>query len=411
MIIIIIMISLIFFLINKNIKDITVRNKILIYMTIAVILQLIWFVLYRINLGYIGREVYYSDAEVYWDATKTLLLGNPIVAYNKTYIYMCYLIQKMSLFSWVGWNNIFNILCIDLSVTMTISIMYKEIKGKKDIDKIVYLIICTLYNPLIIYSLMRNLKDALFLFIITFIGYLLEKNVNKRIINSIPFIIFLFISIPILYNIRPWGFLISIMAFILFMYEKSNRQKVKKSKKRHLLILISIFISFMLAIKIPIINATLNMWVPIVLKSSSGRSVIENLLGIAKLFVGPGPIRSLFGNTYFMFTTTLGNIMSFIGSIIWYLELSILSVGLKKPIQKIKNSNIFVKYMLLTIVLYILIYVMQYGGSTELRFRGILYIIISTIGIGICDTKVDKRNICISGIVFCILLISNLFFI
>ena len=410
MIIIVIMMIWIFLSINRNIENKTDKNKVLVCMIGAMIIQSIWLILYRTNLSYIGREVYFSDAEAYWNATKKLLLGETIIEYNRLYIYICYFIQKTSPLIWVGWNNIFNILCIDLTVTMIINIAYKNAKCK-DIKKITLLMFYTLYNPLIIYSLMRNLKDALFLLMITLIGYLLELNIYKKIVNCIPFLAFLIISIPILYNIRPWGFLISIVALLLFINERYNMKNTKRNIQKLGILIVATVMCFIAYKKIPIINSTLNMWVPIVLKSSTTRSVFDNVLGIAKLFVGPGPIRSMFGNNYFMFTTSLGNIMSTIGAIVWYWELSRFIAGIKSPIKKVRNTNIFIKYMIITIILYILIYVMQYGGSTELRFRGVLYIIISTIGFGICEIKNDSKSICVSGVIFCILLLSNLFFI
>ena len=184
MIILLLMIVAIFYIISKNIGDKSLKKKLFKYFIIGLIFQSLLFTLYRMNLQYIGREVYYSDAEVYWEATKDVLNGNETNEYNRAYIYMCAIIQKTSLFTWAGWNNIFNILCVDLSIAMIIVVIYKRIKDER-YNNLYFFLFCSLYNPLIIFSLMRNLKDALFLLIVVIEGYLLEKSIcsNRKKID------------------------------------------------------------------------------------------------------------------------------------------------------------------------------------------------------------------------------------
>lgn len=408
MIILLLMIVAIFFIISKNITDKDLKKKIIKYLTIGLIFQLLLFVLYRMNLQHIGREVYFSDSEVYWEETKNVMNGMSSDAYNRTYIYICAIIQKTSIFTWAGWNNIFNILCVDLAIVLITVIIFKRKKDNK-YHNLYFFLFFTLFNPLILFSLMRNLKDALFLLIVVIEGYLLEKSIysdRKKI--DIKLLIFLVISIPILYNIRPWGFLIPLVAIILYVYQKNNK---KLGKKKIIYILLGIAISCGLVIMIPVANANLKLWLPIVFESFASRGLVNNILGVCKLFVGPGPIRSIMGNTYFMYSLLSGNIMSMIGSIMWYIQLPILIVIIKKPIKNMKEASAFSKYMFLVELIYVVIYVMQYGGSTELRFRGTLYIMTSAFLLTAFDLKLDNKKICMALLLTMILLVSNLFFI
>lgn len=407
MIILLLMIGIIFFIISKNITDKDLKKRVFKYVIIGLIFQSLLFVLYRMNLQYIGREVYFSDSEMYWEATKAVMRGEDTDAYNKTYIYMCVAIQKTSIFTWVGWNNIFNILCIDLSIVLIMVIIYNKSTDKKYWN-LYFFLFCSIFNPLIVFSLMRNLKDALFLLIVVIDGYLLEKSMTKANKLDIKLLFCLGISIPILYNIRPWGFLIPLVALVLYLYQK-NSERI--GKKKIIYILFGIAISCGLIAMIPTANANLRLWLPIVLESFTSRGILNNILGIGKLFVGPGPIRSMFGDSYFMYSLLSGNIMCMIGSIMWYLQMPILIVIIKEPIKFIRNSSAFSKYILLTELLYIIIYVMQYGGSTELRFRGTLYIMTAAFVLTTFDLKLNNKKLCIALMIFMILLMSNLFFI
>lgn len=67
---------------------------------IGLSIQVITLVLYRINLDYIGRDVYFSDSEVYWNNTLQLLRGQKLTGYGTQvgYAYFCALIELLSPF-------------------------------------------------------------------------------------------------------------------------------------------------------------------------------------------------------------------------------------------------------------------------------------------------------------------------
>lgn len=79
-------------------------TQLLILVTYSVELRIIW-----------GRTVYWSDAEYYWQATIEMLKGLKPEVYNFGYVFYSWLIQKTSPFVTPLWNNISNVLLIDLS--------------------------------------------------------------------------------------------------------------------------------------------------------------------------------------------------------------------------------------------------------------------------------------------------------
>ena len=144
---------------NSKIKAITL---------FAIFEQTIILLVYRINLNTINRVVYYSDAEVYWDNTLTLLNGGHLIGSQTGYAYYCMLLQLVSPFVSVIWNNISNICLLDCSVLLLAHVM---VLGSVSQKNILLFLRFNLYNPLIIYGLGRNLKDSLFLFIIVVVVY------------------------------------------------------------------------------------------------------------------------------------------------------------------------------------------------------------------------------------------------
>lgn len=332
---------------------------------IGLSIQVITLVLYRINLDYIGRDVYFSDSEVYWNNTLQLLRGQKLTGYGTQvgYAYFCALIELLSPFYSVLWLNISNVLIVDISVLILCIIIYEDNHNRSNIK--LFAEIC-LFNPLIIYSLLRNMKDALFLFIIVVIILLYTKiKRNRKWIYIIP-IILLTIVVS---TIRPWGFLIMpVLAIDGFLSSDIG------SPKKRLIITIIILTLFIIVLKATSLWDHVLLWEPIVIERASKLSMIEIISAPIKILTGPGPYRSFFGNDYFLYTTTVGNIASGIGSIVWWMAISTMLANIKS--FRITKCNLTV---LLVCLMFLGIYSMQYGGSLELRFRGVIYILFAAM--------------------------------
>ena len=379
-------------------KGISKKNKDLIkYIIIGIGIEIILLIIYRLNLNLIGREVYFSDAETYWNKTLELIKYGKTSGYNSLYYEMCFLIQKTSPFIWVGWNNIFNISCINMSLAIILKVLLKK---QENISNAKWLIISVMYNPFIIYGLMRNLKDALFMlmvFIVIYLYYALYQTKKPMIKMIILTTIILFSYLFVM--IRPWGFSISICAFVLYIIDvmtgKFNNQKNKNNKKKLIYLLIGTILILPIIYYIyPTIRLNIKVWYPIVKKSFLSKNIIIILSGTMKFILAPGPVRSILGAKYFKYYTQSGNIMCCIGSIMWWLSIILMLTNLffqKKPIKKI-FENAFSKILLLITIMYMAVYIIQYGGVAEIRLRSTLYVFVYALFYSTFDIKKYKNN-------------------
>ena len=192
------------------------KNIYLLFGT-GLLIEIVLLIIYRYDLINMGRIVYYSDAQTYWYNTLEIINYGTSGGYNSLYYICCAFLQLTSPFLWVGWNNLFNLTCINYIIYFVISIIVKG-NNQEKYEKIKYIIISIMYNPFIIYSLMRNLKDALFTLMVIVTAYLysyyFESNSQKNKILTIVglmFMTYLFILI------RPWAFIIPLFAILLII--------------------------------------------------------------------------------------------------------------------------------------------------------------------------------------------------
>ena len=339
-----------------------------VLLLLALILQSILLMLYRSELTFLGREVYYSDAEDYWRYTLRVLNGDELREGQQLgYILWSALIQKTSPFVAVIWNNISNLLLVDLALLLIADIM---VDNELNNNKIKFFLISTMFNPLIVYSLFRNLKDAIFLLIMVLIIYFLLLFKQKK--KWIYLVIAVFLDVVVA-EIRPWGFLIIVFAFIGIYY---NQFLLVKSglKKVAILIIASMFVivSYIFIVKIGLVSH-INVWLPKIQRSMSDFSIMKIIMGPLSMMLGPGWYRCINGEQYFMYYTNIGNIACFIGAIMWWFVLAYFLAEFN--FKKIKFNNAGLAF-LITLFFIFCVYSMLYGGSVELRFRGIIYVLV-----------------------------------
>lgn len=366
------------------------RKKINKIVLLSFLFQVVLLLIYRIELNELGRSVYYSDAEGYWNDTILLLNGGNLIGSQVGYAYFCSIIQRMSPFVDVIWNNISNILLVDISVLLIAKLM---IKYNVVMNNIIFFVKISLFNPLLIYSLMRNLKDALFVFCLVCIIFIYchFKETNKYIDLILLLFFSLFIS-----SVRPWGFLIfPILLLVNFIITK----QYKYFMSYILLFLLGIVI--ILFIYAANLYRHIQVWVPIVVSNMLNSSISDLLIAPFRMFLGPGVYRALFGNEYFMFYTNTGNVCCAIGCLMWYYNISLFLV-------KVVNFNFTTLTSLLSGILlfFVLLYSMQYHGSLDVRFRGILYILTYAVFLSGYKYNFKNKMTATSYMLFCFILIT-----
>lgn len=346
--------------------------------------QLLLLFLYRAELSMIGREVYWSDAEYYWNYTLAFLDGRVGgVAYNIGYVYYCVALMLTSFSRNPVLINLSNLLLLDLSILILVSISQRE--PVKDSGKNLFIIL-TMFNPLIAYSLFRNLKDVVFLFLSVLTIFLFSSIRDMR--TKVVFRILLsavatFFMSVIITTIRPWGFIIPITFLPLLLLEFPIRKSL-------LFFLVFLSVLFGLLLAFGRYSNTLNLWVPIVLENSKDYSLSSTPGGLiaaaAKMLVGPGPVRSALGSEYFWYSTRTGNFASFVGSLIWWVSFPFLITVFLFGKSQLASFK-FIMFLILEILA---IYSMAYGGSAELRFRGVLYTLLSSVLLFKANISVDE---------------------
>ena len=378
------------------------------YLCLAFLVQAFILIVYRLELASIGRNVYYSDAEVYWNATLSLLYGNPVRTWNMGYVYYCYIIQITSPFIWVGFINISNILLIDITILIFSYLMVNSQVPMKNAQ--FFILVCTL-NPLIIYALGRNLKDVLFLFytmLTLVIFHWLKTKRTKRITRGVLYCLIVILAV-LLTDVRPWGFLVSIAALFASVSEVLAYH-FRKSPVRFGVTCIFIMVSLppiAILMKQRGFLSHLDLWIPIVLENARSQSWSRLLLAPMRILTGPGPLRSVLGNEYFLFYTVSGNVFSAIGAFMWWIVLGILVANL---LVGNKQLNHLSKMLLLIFGLFMIVYSMQYGGSLELRFRGIVYILTSGLVLSLVPRRSDNRVRSLAIIMMFVIFAGGLWF-
>lgn len=230
------------------------------------------------------------------------------------------------------------------------------------------------------------------------------KYITNIKIALILILLFLIYLIPL---IRPWGFIIPLIA-ITYIFVKRfhhfiinfNRKIIKSlnSKKIFTISIIIIIVGIFIFNKIfPVIIIQIKTWYPIVLKNFKSISIIDFVLGFLKFIFAPGPIRSILGHKYFMHYTITGNIMCFFGQLlIWMMYIIIfvnIFITIKDIFKKEKKLKLVLKErcvdfiipLILSYVTYLSIYIIQYGGGAEHRLRAGAYIMLISIFIILFD--------------------------
>lgn len=338
-------------------------------------LQLIILIIYRLELNFIwNRSVYWSDAEYYWLNTLDMLYYHKLDGYNILYTFYSYLIQITSPIISPFWINLSNILLIDLSFLLGIECNLQKSKTLTSIKKIPLIIyFVSIANPLVIYSLLRNLKDGLFLFLLVLSVYLYKRIIliiHNPFLKTISILFYLLFFATIFPLIRPWGFVIPFIN--IFTSYLSGDIIIKNGKLQKIFFLTLII--FLIFLGIFNYRSTVSFWINSIGTESQG--LIGLVSGMFRMILGPGPLRTLNPQKFFWYYTNIGNITIFVGSIFWYLGLPLF---ISEMFMNIKQFKFYHNYFFMNLVIFLFIYSLFYGGSAEVRFRGVIYILISII--------------------------------
>jgi hypothetical protein len=319
--------------------------------------------LYRLNLQLEGREVWFSDAEYYLNQFFT----RSSVDIFDTFDYISFL--RLTILP-IG-HEALQINLTNSSLTILSAFLVSRIMDLKSHNLKWYLFM-TIYNPFIVISLIRNFKDAYFI-ALSLVFLLLYQKINYLWVKAL----FAIMASFILFQIRPWAFLIFSILFLVDIL-------LQKGRRLYALILLPVgIIAFY-----QFAWDYLLFWTSIVqdgVVEGFDLSYSNRLLGLFKLFTSPGLIRPLFPREYFLYSLCSVSVMVWFGQIVNYLAL-IRFFHFKAVIRIIKNHYHFAFYTCLPVV----IYAIAYGGSVEFRIKATVLIPLFAL---LAKVELEKRHI------------------
>ncbi|MGC8758160.1 MAG: hypothetical protein ACP5QX_06950 [Caldisericaceae bacterium] len=370
--IVIFFILLLFVVILQLKIDVSEKKEILVVLLVILIWNLLWLVLVQAELFYKGVYTYGSDANYYYNEFLRCL-GNARPFYTAMhsrlaplYVLFGTFILKTSPNLSSVWIKLSNILLIEVIFVLIYFWMRTYIKRT---SLIINLLFFFGLNGIITWTVLRELKDIFFVFLVIInlsgLDYLLKKG------KSLQAILFTGLMIYLQFNVRM--FAVAIPLVILFIYILVWR----KSIKRNLYYLLGAFVILILLFEHKRIAWFYTGFIyyagrfrePLTLLGSS--SITQILIAPFRFLIGPGPIRALEGSEVFVVTTNMGNILIFLGSILWWIILPILFMVFVFD-SKFIFRNL---YFFATPIFIVLMYSIMYLGTGDTRLRATTYIL------------------------------------
>ena len=365
MIVLLLLIFQLFYLLRK-----TKWNRTIVFIVlITTMLSIGFMIILDLELASYGVTTYGSDESDYYSK---MMFASQIrdmrdwfsfvkADYNFTYVMFGSLILKTSWIKSIILIRLGNVLLFLNTVLMSY-LFAKKYFPEKPLNINVYVITFLMgTNGMLIWTAIRNLKDTLFIymliaFLYVFIDILYNKNITFYKITV------LISSFYVLNDIRQWFsyFFLFLMLIIIIL-------NLYKNKKYFFLFIVSVLSAIIL---LNYANEGLNI-LEIYTKSRYGSISIINLpILMGQFMMGPGPIRGLFGDEAFLFTTTTGNILITLGSLAWWMFAPLFVLALVN-FKNIKQNYI----VLITLVFYWATYSYANAGSGDTRVRAVFYIL------------------------------------
>jgi hypothetical protein len=325
-------------------------------------------------------STYGSDAGYYFDRmTRACRDAAPfrtaMESLSGGYVAFGTLVLLTSPFESDVWVKLANILCLVLAL----SFIYWLLR-ERDIRPRVSLLVLSLmgFNGIITWMALRNLKDTLFitaclLEIIALYRLLCHGESTTR--RNIALSVFLALAFGYMTStIRPWGAVFSAFILVSMFLGASFEGRVRRADL-FLTLLVGgglFFISigwFARNLEIFRVYQKYNEESSELITALP--SATQMLLIPARFLMGPGIVRALYPDQAFRVTTTTGNVLIFLGSLVWWSLLPILFLALTRPVTRIVRNLAVTGPALL----FLCVYSYVYAGTADTRTRAVFYLL------------------------------------
>lgn len=349
------------------------KKNILLVMSLVLVWNIIWLVLVQTELFYKGVYTYGSDANYYYsEMLKALKSNNPFyTAFNSRLaplfvVFGTFILKTSPNYSSI-WIKLSNILLLETALILIYFWMRNHIKNRFILSN---LILFFGMNGIVTWTVLRELKDTLFIFFVILdlvvTEYLLKKNKNFEVVLFESIMIFIF------YKLRMFAVALPILFLLVYIFLHRNEIK------RNLYFWISLFsaLAILFEHKLIVWFYTGFLYYSGRFKEplsvfSSNNMLLQFAIAPFRFVVGPGPIRALAGSEVFVVTTNMGNILIFLGAFLWWLFLPILFMILFFDFKFIfKNLYIFIPPFFI-----LFMYSFMYFGTGDTRLRATTYVL------------------------------------
>jgi len=371
-----------------------------------------WLLLGQIELHYISPDgTYGSDARYYYQAMLSCLKEGewwpPPGTLSPGYVAFGVLVLKTSPNDSVVWVKLANVGLLLIIAALGFHIL----NAMKVSKKTAYL--TTLFwgtNGIVTWMAVRNLKDTLFLCLTVALLFLIRNVFLGRhglFLNALSIVSLTFFTGRILEYVRPWGFYWAVVLLGSMMIELLNQQAVIRRRRRlpFVIAIIVVAMSVVAWFGLYYNKFVRDLVVAQIYAEQQGGLVGKNIsdviLAVPRFLLGPGPIRALFGWEVFWVTTTIGNILIFLGSFAWWWYLPVFVLAL------LKGPKYWLKYagIILPLLVFLGVYSFAYSGSLETRFRAVTYVLASFAAAPFLESALQDRKPLHMLVYFALLLI------
>lgn len=360
---------------------------------------LFWYAILGYELSFVSPDgTYGSDARYYWNAMLSVLAGQaePFAFDAPLYVFWGWLVLATSPTQSVAWVIVCNIVLVGnalmlLFISIHLALSWSRFSWITSSNAFFYLFFLMSCNGIIVWMVIRGLKEPLICFLIALHIFLIEV-VFRRGGSLLRFMLSLLLvalfSLLIFWGLnylRPLG-----GALILpYLAVALGRYLVSRGITRKVLLALALIPLVLVAM--PYLAQRLGYFAivqerfsgeslqtaPSLLSESAGRASLLTLpFSVTRFVTGPGPIRSveqLITGDVFEVSTVVGDILIFLGSTQWWLVLiALLGMTAIWPRVFLRPLRPVLGFLTLAIVI-VGAYSYVYFGTGDTRHRAFMY--------------------------------------
>lgn len=370
---------------------------------IFVFYALAWYGLLSAELLYISPDgTYGSDARYYWNAILSVLhgQGTPLDFAAPLYVAWGSFIILTSPTESIHWLIVSNILLLGISyllIDLTLQRILERSVSFTNSNAIYRTLTLLNLNGIVVWMVIRGLKEPLIVFILALYIYLLEASPlarHARGIAALPSKLSMMIVTVILFvalnYLRPLGGGL-IFPYLIFAFLRRLLAKIRRHTWVFALpvLLFSFAIGYYYAfhqMNVPNLLAlfrerfgeeSLAEAPPILSRFASEKSLLTLPLAAIRFVLGPGPFRAmeqLVTGRVFDVSTRIGDVLIFLGALQWWILLAVLVLRVMgTPLPALKRTIPGGGFALLVLII-VTTYSYIYFGTGDTRHRAFMYI-------------------------------------